>query len=74
VARDRGVPGLYGRYVYGDFCETHLRVATLRAGRRVQSRTLSVPAVSGVSSFGEDASGRLYVVSLNGPVYRFAAR
>ena len=26
------------------------------------------------SSFGEDASGRLYVVSLNGPVYRFAAR
>jgi hypothetical protein len=49
-------------------------VATLRAGRRVQSRTLSVPAVSGVASFGEDASGRLYVVSVNGPVYRFAAR
>ena len=49
-------------------------MATLRAGRRAQSRTLAVPAVSGVSSFGEDASGRLYVVSLNGPVYRFAAR
>jgi glucose/arabinose dehydrogenase len=74
VARDRGVPGLYGRYVYGDYCNSRLRVATLRLGRPVRSRTLSVPPISGVSSFGEDASGRLYVTSLNGPVYRFAAR
>ena len=74
IARDRGVPGLYGRYVYGDFCDSHLRAATLRAGRRAQSRTLALPRVSGVASFGQDASGRLYVISLNGPVYRFAAR
>jgi glucose/arabinose dehydrogenase len=73
VGRDRGVPGLYGRYVYGDYCNSHLRVATLHTGR-VSSRTLSVPTISGVSSFGEDAAGRLYVTSLNGPVYRFAAR
>jgi glucose/arabinose dehydrogenase len=73
VGRDRGVPGLYGRYVYGDYCNSHLRVATLHAGR-VSSRTLSVPTISGVSSFGEDGAGRLYVTSLNGPVYRFAAR
>ena len=33
-----------------------------------------VPPIAGVASFGEDASGRLYVISLNGPVYRFAAR
>jgi glucose/arabinose dehydrogenase len=73
VVRDRGVPALYGRYVYGDYCNRHLRVATLRAGRRVRSRRLSVPSISGVSSFGEDAAGRVYVTSLNGPVYRFAA-
>ena len=74
VVRDRGVPGLYGRYVYGDFCNNRLRVATLRAGRHAASRTLNVPPISGVSSFGEDASGRVYVTSLNGPVYRLAAR
>jgi glucose/arabinose dehydrogenase len=74
VVRDRAVPGLYGRYVYGDFCNSRLRVATLRAGRRVRSRTLDVPPIPGVSSFGEDATGRVYVTSLNGPVYRFAAR
>ena len=73
VVRDRGVPGLYGRYVYGDFCNSRLRVSTLHTGH-ASSRTLSVPAVSGVSSFGEDAAGRVYVTSLNGPVYRFAAR
>ena len=73
MVRDRGVPGLYGRYVYGDFCNSHLRVSTLHTGR-ASSRTLSVPTISGVSSFGEDAAGRVYVTSLNGPVYRFAAR
>ena len=66
VGRDRGVPGLYGRYVYGDYCNAHLRVATLHTGR-VSSRTLSVPTISGVSSFGEDAAGRLYVTSLRRP-------
>ncbi|HKE77814.1 MAG TPA: PQQ-dependent sugar dehydrogenase, partial [Solirubrobacteraceae bacterium] len=50
VVRDRGVPGLYGRYVYGDFCNNRLRVATLRAGRHAASRTLNVPPISGVSS------------------------
>jgi hypothetical protein len=48
-------------------------VSTLRAGRAA-TRTLAVPTISGVSSFGEDAAGRVYVLSLNGPVYRFAAR
>jgi glucose/arabinose dehydrogenase len=72
IVRDRGVPALYGRYVYGDYCNNRLRVAKLHAGR-VSSRVLSVPRISGVSSFGEDASGRVYVTSLTGPVYRFAA-
>jgi hypothetical protein len=32
---------------------------------------LTVPSLS---SFGQDASGRVYAVSLNGPVYRLQAR
>ena len=75
VVRDRGVPGLYGRYVYGDFCnEPPARGHAARRPARAEPRRSSVPAISGVSSFGEDAAGRVYVVSLNGPVYRFAAR
>jgi glucose/arabinose dehydrogenase len=74
VVRDRGVPGLYGRYVYGDFCESRIRAATLRAGHRTTGKVLSLPKVGALSSFGEDASGRVYATSLNGPVYRLAAR
>jgi glucose/arabinose dehydrogenase len=74
VVRDRGVPALYGRYVYGDFCEGHIRAATLRAGHRTTGKVLSLPKVGGLSSFGQDAAGRVYATSLNGPVYRIAAR
>ena len=73
VVRDRRVPALYGRYVYGDFCGGRLWVATLRAGHRARTRPLALPRVGPVSSFGEDASGRVYVTSLDGPVYRLAA-
>jgi hypothetical protein len=70
VVRDRGVPALYGRYVYGDYCNPELRWATLRPGRATAGGKLglSVPALS---SFGEDARGRVYALSLNGGVYRF---
>ena len=33
-----------------------------------------LPTVQGLDSFGQDAAGRVYVVSQGGPIYRFAAR
>jgi glucose/arabinose dehydrogenase len=75
VVRDRAVPGLYGRYVYGDFCKGQLRSARLAAGRATGDRAIAgLPRIEGLDSFGEDAAGRVYVVSQSGPVYRFAAR
>ncbi|HMJ32370.1 MAG TPA: PQQ-dependent sugar dehydrogenase [Baekduia sp.] len=75
VVRDKGVPGLLGRYVYGDFCKGELRSARLSAGRAADDRPIAgLDTVSGLDSFGEDAAGRVYVVSQSGPVYRFAAR
>jgi glucose/arabinose dehydrogenase len=74
VVRDRSVPALYGRYLYGDYCEGRLRAATLRVGRRTRGRPVALPKVDGLSSFGEDAAGRVYATSLAGPVYRLAAR
>jgi glucose/arabinose dehydrogenase len=73
VIRDPGLRGLSGRYVYGDFCRGQVRVATLRATGARRDRALGVPRVDSLSSFGEDARGRIYVVSLAGPVYRLAA-
>ena len=72
VVRDRGVPALYGRYVYGDYCAGRLLAATLRPGRAVNRRTLPLRQVPELSSFGEDAQGRVYVTSLAGGVWRIA--
>jgi glucose/arabinose dehydrogenase len=75
VVRDKAVPGLYGRYVYGDYCKGELRSAVLSGGRASGDQAIpGLDKVSGLDSFGQDAAGRVYVVSQTGPVYRFAAR
>jgi glucose/arabinose dehydrogenase len=75
IVRDPGVPALYGRYVYGDYCKGQLRSARLSAGRATGDRPIAgLPTIPGLDSFGEDAQGRVYVVSQAGAVYRFAAR
>jgi glucose/arabinose dehydrogenase len=72
IVRDRSLKALYGRYVYGDYCQPQLRWARLRSGRATGGvLALRVPALT---SFGEDARGRVYAVSQNGPVYRLAPR
>ena len=73
VIRDPGLRALRGRYVYGDFCRGQVRVATLRPTGARRDRALGVPRIDSLASFGEDARGRIYVVSLGGPVYRLAA-
>ena len=67
VVRDPGLPSLLGRYVYGDFCSAGLRSVDLANPGSDAALGLSV---NSLSSFGEDACGRILVVSLAGPVYR----
>jgi glucose/arabinose dehydrogenase len=69
VVRDPALPELAGTYVYGDYCTGDLSGAVLPGGAP-RALGLNVPGLSG---FGEDACARVYVVSLNGPVYRLAA-
>jgi glucose/arabinose dehydrogenase len=62
---------LEGSYVYGDFCTGELRAAELAAGGATGDRSLNL-SVPLLSSFGEDAAGRVYAASLGGPVFRLA--
>jgi glucose/arabinose dehydrogenase len=71
VVRDRAVPAAYGRYLFGDYCKGDILSARLKLPRSTAQRTGL--EVDSLSSFGEDARGRVYVVSLDGPVYRLAA-
>ena len=74
VVRAPDLAALRGDYVYGDFCEGRIRAARLRAGGARNDRALRLPKVEGLSSFGEDAAGRIYVTSLNGGVFRLTQR
>ncbi len=73
VIRDPSLSAWRGRYVYGDLCRGVLQTAVLSTGRArsKQDRKLEVEQLS---SFGEDAQGRVYVTSLGGPVYRLVQR
>jgi glucose/arabinose dehydrogenase len=73
VIRDRSLGrGWYGRYVYGDYCDVTLRLAHLRRPN-ASSRPTGL-TVTNLVSFGEDGRGRVYAVSLDGPVYRLGRR
>jgi hypothetical protein len=69
VVRDPALSELDGQYVFGDFCRGELDAAVLGA---TPPRPLGL-TVPRLSSFGVDGCGRVYAVSLAGPVYRLAS-
>jgi hypothetical protein len=73
VVRDPELRSLYGRYLYGDYCEGELRSFTARPGAEATDDTPLGQQVPGLSSFGEDVAGHIYATSLEGPVYRLNA-
>jgi glucose/arabinose dehydrogenase len=73
VVGDRGLPGLYKRYVYTDYCDGQLRSLVPHLGRAGDDRELGV-SVEEPGSFGVDDRGHVYITSLAGPVYRLVSR
>ena len=66
VYRGTAIPGLSGTYLYSDNCLGDIYAAT--PGTWTTSRLL--PSSLGVSGFGQDDAGEVYVVDYNGGVYR----
>jgi glucose/arabinose dehydrogenase len=69
VVRDPALGDLAGRYVYADTYQGDLRAVTLGPGGATGDTALGLH-VPTLASFGEDACGRVYAVSLDGPVFR----
>jgi glucose/arabinose dehydrogenase len=69
VYRGRALPSLRGRYFYADVYSSQFWSLRVRGGRATSVRPESF-RVSSPSSFGEDAAGELYAVSLEGRVYK----
>jgi glucose/arabinose dehydrogenase len=71
VVRDPGVPALSGRYLYADTYQGPIRSAVLTQCGAMDDSSTGLQ-VGFVVSFGEDALGQIYVVSLGGNVYRLS--
>jgi len=73
VVGDRSLRSLYRRYLYADFCEGKLRSLVPHLRRASDDKKTGL-SVSSPTSFGEDTRHRVYVTSLEGPVYRLVSR
>ena len=70
VYRGAAIPEVRGHYFYSDYCSGFLRSFRLSGGAAVDQKEWSVGNLGGVTSFGIDGVGELYVLSSNGRVYR----
>jgi glucose/arabinose dehydrogenase len=71
VYRGSRVPLLQGRYLYGDYCSGWVRSFRYAGGRAAEEMEWPSLAVGGgLSSFGEDPRGDVYLLTLGGAVYR----
>jgi glucose/arabinose dehydrogenase len=66
VYRGKAVPAAAGRYFFGDYCNG--RIWSLKNGK-ARVEPFRVP---NIASFGEDAAGELYQLSLGGSIYKLA--
>jgi glucose/arabinose dehydrogenase len=71
VYRGSQMPSARGRYFYGEFGTGRIWSLKVVGGKATDER-LEPLHVDSLASFGEDASGELYAVSLGGTVYRLA--
>ena len=68
--RGTQVPFLAGKYLHSDNCTGRIRVAT-ETSPGVWSDSINLDTPHNITTFGEDASGELYVAAANnGTVYR----
>jgi glucose/arabinose dehydrogenase len=72
VYRGRAIDGLDGTYLYSDLYDGVIRGLVMDDGEITVDHEFAVE-VPQIVSFGEDARGELYALSLAGPVYRLSA-
>jgi glucose/arabinose dehydrogenase len=71
VYRGPAIPALQGTYFYADFCAGFVRSFRLANGAATQFFEWSALRPGGsITSFGEDGSGELYIMTSDGALYR----
>jgi glucose/arabinose dehydrogenase len=71
VYRGPARPSERGRYAYGDWCSGTIWSFRISSGAATDQRREPIQ-VSSLSSFGENAAGELFAISLDGTIYRIS--
>ncbi|MGI8635784.1 MAG: PQQ-dependent sugar dehydrogenase [Segetibacter sp.] len=72
VCRDKNLPELAGKYIYGDFVSGNIWALSYN-GKKAVKNDLIAKLSGGLSSFGEDSKHNLFVLAYGtGKVYKFA--
>jgi glucose/arabinose dehydrogenase len=75
VYRGARIPALQGAYFYSDYCGHQIHSFRYAGGVATAETTYAaLDPGAGVTSFGEDASGELYILTDAGRIYRIIAR
>lgn len=70
VCRDKKLPQLEGKYIYGDYVSGNIWALSY-SGKKAVNNTLIAHLAEGLSSFGEDSKNNLYVLGYNtGKIFR----
>jgi glucose/arabinose dehydrogenase len=69
VYRGSAIPGLVGAYLFTDYCDGRIRAIRVAGGQTVDDHAFDASG-SELVSFGVDAAGEVYVLSLGGQIYR----
>ncbi len=73
VYRGEAMPGLSGRYFYGDYCSGEIWSFRLSKGKAVDA-WMAPFTVASLTSFGEDPAGELLLVSGGGTISRLVEK
>jgi hypothetical protein len=72
VYRGSTIPGMVGRYVFGDFISGKIWILTDNGTS--WDRTLALSTGRGISSFARDDNGEIYVVDYAGSILKIVAQ
>jgi len=70
ICHDKNLPGLNGKYIFGDFVSGNIWALTYSGKKAVQNE-LVTRLSDGLSSFGEDSKNNLYALAYGaGKIYK----
>ena len=70
VYRGSALPDLDGHYFFADYCKGFVKSISWPASTTIGDWTSILSPGGGISSFGQDARGELYILQLGGLVWR----